>query len=371
MKKQVVVRGTYLRTPLGLGIEPQIEAIKSGNSAIQQQPPNVQNQAWMAALLPSVEQPSSYTRLEKYLIDAVAALCEIHSIPKGPETLVIVSSTKGNIGLMNDPQFKDLYSPERAYLPALCKIIQRHFGFSNPLLALSNACISGSLAFALGQFYLLKENYQHVLLVGGDEVSWFIQSGFTSFQAISSSPCRPFDASRDGISLGEAIVGVYLQAETPDQGLYLTGTGSANDANHISGPSRTGEGLFRSIQQACEQAGHPTIDYISAHGTATRYNDDMESIAVQRAGLDTIPVNSYKGVFGHTLGASGLLETVIGLHCLQEGCLLPSIGFDVSGTTVPLAVIRSYESRPIHSFLKLASGFGGCNQALIFEKRDT
>jgi len=110
------------------------------------------------------------------------------------------------------------------------------------------------------------------------------------------------------------------------------------------------------------------VDYLSAHGTATIYNDEMEAIAFHRAGLSEVPVNSLKGYFGHTLGASGLLETILGIHSMRNNILIPSLGFENQGTTYPLNIIRNAEHLELQTFMKTASGFGGSNIATIFEK---
>src|SRR4030095_1681042 len=121
----------------------------------------------------------------------------------------------------------------------------------------------------------------------------FIYSGFRSFQAISPKPCRPFDAARDGISLGEGAATVVLSATNFPGAVQLSGGSVSNDANHISGPSRTGEELWLAISRALKQAGVQTdeIDFISAHGTATRYNDEMEARAIHLGSMQEIPVN--------------------------------------------------------------------------------
>src|SRR5699024_116951 len=108
--------------------------------------------------------------------------------------------------------------------------------------------------------------------------------------------------------------------------------------------------------------------FISAHGTATAYNDEMEDIAFQRSGLSEIPVHSLKGYFGHTLGASGLLETVMGIHALKNNTLIPSLGFENQGTSQALNIITEPNRQPLTTFLKTASGFGGCNIATIIQK---
>ena len=204
-------------------------------------------------------------------------------------------------------------------------------------------------------------------------VTQFILSGFNAFQALSDQPCRPYCKTRAGINIGEVAASVLVtkdKNELVDEAVVVLGEASCNDANHISGPSRTGEGLFRSVERAINQAKlKPNdIDYISAHGTATLFNDEMEAIAFNRLGLQETPLNSLKGYFGHTLGASGLLETIIGMHSLNQNTLFASKGFQELGVSQPLNIIKQTTKKEIKTFLKTASGFGGCNTAAIFQK---
>jgi 3-oxoacyl-[acyl-carrier-protein] synthase-1 len=152
--------------------------------------------------------------------------------------------------------------------------------------------------------------------------------------------------------------------------IKVIGDGAINDANHISGPSRTGEGLFRSIESAFKEANidKAKIDYISAHGTATLFNDEMEAIAFNRLGLQNVPVNRLKGYYGHTLGASGLLETVIAIASARQNQLIESKGYNESGVSQSINIIETNKESEIKYFLKTASGFGGCNTAVLFEK---
>lgn len=215
--------------------------------------------------------------------------------------------------------------------------------------------------------------YDDAFVLAGDEVTEFVLSGFSSFQAMSELPCKPYDSERNGVTLGEATAAVYLTSDKDkitSNDIKICGDGAINDANHISGPSRTGEGLFRSIESALTEANIKAeeIDYISAHGTATLYNDEMEAIAFNRLHLQNVPVNSLKGFYGHTLGASGLLETVIAIESAKRNQLIVSKGFQNDGTTQSIAVIKDNKTAEINCFLKTASGFGGCNTAVIFEK---
>ena len=192
-----------------------------------------------------------------------------------------------------------------------------------------------------------------------------IVSGFQSFMSLSPLPCKPFDEKRDGLSLGEAAATVVITNKSA-QGLTEIVNGAINnDANHISGPSRTGEGLFAAISHTLGGEG---VDFISAHGTATPYNDNMEAIAISRAGLNQTPVNSLKGYFGHTLGAAGLLESIITIEAMKNNTIIKTMGFETNGVTEPINIADNTRHQTINSVLKLASGFGGCNAAVLLKK---
>lgn len=255
------------------------------------------------------------------------------------------------------------------YLSTLAQRIATFFQIKTQPIVISNACVSGAQALSVAKRLLQAGLYNDMLVVAGDEISEFILSGFQAFQAMSSKPCRPYDKNRDGITLGEATVAVYLTMNKQDSKAAILGDSSINDANHISGPSRTGEGLLASIQNALTQAQiAPTeIDLINAHGTATLYNDEMEAIAFHRAHLQATPLNSYKGYYGHTLGASGLLETILTIALSRKKILLKSIGFENLGVSYPLSIITENTEKSVRTFLKTASGFGGSNTALVIQ----
>ncbi len=204
-------------------------------------------------------------------------------------------------------------------------------------------------------------------------VSEFVISGFNSFQALSAAPCQPYSKNRSGVNLGEVAAAVLVTSDKHKlaaESVQLLSDSTHNDANHISGPSRTGEGLYRSISKAMLDADLTIeqLDFISAHGTATEFNDEMEAIAFNRLGLQDIPTNSLKGYFGHTLGASGLVETIIGMHSMHRNTLYASAGFDTLGVSKSINIIKETRKKDLHIFLKTASGFGGCNTAALFKK---
>lgn len=311
-----------------------------------------------------------YTRLEKMMITSLNEVIQASNIEINERVGLIISTTKGNVDALDE---NNPFPKERAYLSELGKTIKDFFKFKNEAIIVSNACVSGILAVAIAKRYIHQNIYDNVFIVSGDIVTEFILSGFNSFQALSNEPCRPYDKNRTGINIGEVAASALITNNSDNlskEAVEILGESSCNDANHISGPSRTGEGLYRSIYSALKQANISVkdIDYISAHGTATMFNDEMEAIAINRLNLQDIPLNSLKGYFGHTLGASGLLETIIGMHSLYNNTLYASKGFETLGVSKPIHVIKKTTAKELKTFLKIASGFGGCNTAVIFKK---
>ena len=312
---------------------------------------------------------AQYTKLEKLSILSITDVLHQSGInPQDEKTLLIYSTTKGNIDVLENryPQF----SNDRVYLHQLTAQLQNHFKFKNTPIVLSNACISGVLAIAMAKRFIESKHYNHVLVCGGDIISEFTLSGFKSFNALSSKPSKPFDADRVGINLGEAVATILITNDNELAKNYSTqivAGASANDANHISGPSRTGDGLFQCLKQLPikETEG---IGFISAHGTATPFNDEMESIAFERAELQSIPVNSLKGYYGHSLGAAGVLETILSLESLKNQQLIKSQGYETKGVSGNISLIEAHKPSFFQAFIKTASGFGGCNAAVLFKK---
>jgi len=185
----------------------------------------------------------SYTRLEKMMILSVADTLKKSDIDiRSEKTGIVLSTTKGNIDLPEELKNTG-FEPERLHLWKLGRVIAGYFGNPNEPVVLSNACISGVLAVNLAAGLIQQGTYDNVVVVGGDIVSRFVVSGFMSFMSLSPTACKPFDKDRDGLSLGEAASTIILSKhKTGQTNLMFKGGASANDANHISGPSRTGEG---------------------------------------------------------------------------------------------------------------------------------
>lgn len=323
-----------------------------------------------------IKNTCTHTKLEQLSILSIQDVINQSGInPKDNRTLLIYSTTKGNIDILSfdyaqDDRYKGI-DPKRAYLSVFAKHLQSYFQLAHTPVVLSNACISGILAIIIAKRFIEQGAYDNVLVCGGDILSEFTISGFKSFNALSNEPSKPFDANRVGINLGEAVSTILITNQkglaTPYNTQLVSGA-SANDANHISGPSRTGDGLFQCLTETLKNNSTTDIGFISAHGTATPFNDEMESIAFDRAGLNTIPVNSLKGYYGHTLGAAGVLETILSLESMKHQRLIKSEGFEAKGVTGNITMIESHQDKNFTSFIKTASGFGGCNAAALFKK---
>lgn len=314
--------------------------------------------------------PDLYTRFEQVAILSISNALSTASIQLGDKTGFILSSTKGNVELLANTT-SPLYSEERLKLWRSAQIIADFFKLKNKPTVVSNACVSGVIAMTTAQRFIQSGIYENVIVVGADVLSKFVISGFQSFKSLSPTPCKPFDANRDGLSLGEgAATAIFSQTRdnTTLPAIELVSGASSNDANHISGPSRDGSGLFGAIQRTLN--GRTDIDYISSHGTATPYNDDMESKAVSSAGLCNTPATGLKGYFGHTLGAAGMIEALTGVQALKHNKILKTAGYSTFGVAEKINIVTQTEDREIKTLLKLASGFGGCNAAALFEKHD-
>ena len=276
------------------------------------------------------------------------------------EITYIVSSAKGEIDNINKPIEKF----------GLSHSVKAVLGDESEYLCVSNACISGLLAINLAYDLIKAEKTNTVVVAGIDLISDFVIAGFRSLYALDDERCKPFDQRRKGLNLGEGVGTCVLSSdesifkETP---IEFLGGFSNNDANHISGPSRTGEGLKKAVNRALSSSGI-TPDFISAHGTGTNYNDGMEAEAFYGLELNSIPINSLKPYFGHTLGAAGTIETIISMQGLRNNMIPGTLGFKHAGTDKEINVQEGFRNVETSSFLKTCSGFGGGNAAGMFRK---
>ena len=370
--KMVRVTAHNIISPLGYTSQENFDKVVVGQSGIAlQNKGELSETDFQAALLnmevlndkiTAIENADAYTKLEQLCILSLQQVLENVDI-KSSRTGFIFSTTKGNITEVA----KDSHS-EDALLANTANKIAAYFGLQSQAQVISNACISGLAAFVIGRRYIDAGLFDDVVILGADVLSKFIVSGFQSFQSLSPEPCKPFDANRDGLTLGEGVASVVLsKADTiGSEGVEVVSGAISNDANHISGPSRTGEGLYRAITRTVKV--EDAVDCICAHGTATPYNDDMESHAISRAGFEDVPVSGLKGYFGHTLGAAGVIESIISIMAMQQNIVIGTKGTVQQGVAAPVNVTKENIQKPVSGLLKLMSGFGGCNAAVYFKK---
>ncbi|MCR5455964.1 MAG: beta-ketoacyl synthase [Bacteroidales bacterium] len=307
-----------------------------------------------------------HTRLEKMvLVSAAKAIKDAGIDASKPDVKFYLSTTKGNIALLD----QGIADHHKLYLHDTARTIASYFGNTNRPIVISNACISGISAIITACRELEAGRIEYAVISGVDEVSKFAISGFSCLKAISSSPCRPFDINRNGLNLGEAAVTIVLRKSNGGgNNVKIVKVASFNDAYHISSPSRTAEGAFRSLSKVIEGVDKENIAFVNAHGTATFFNDEMESVAITRAGLEATPVNALKGYYGHTLGAAGILETIISKYSILDNTILKTLGYNELGTSHRLMLTTENISTHKQYFVKLVSGFGGTNAAALLKK---
>ena len=358
-------------SPLGATTAENYQAVKAGRSALMRH-----DQRWslpdkvLTASLFSKEQEQQFlisglSRFESIVVTSVReALSQTTLDVSQPNVILIISTTKGDVELLEESPEADHLSPADS-----AQRIARELGFTTEPIVVCNACISGLSALILASRLLEDGQYDHAVVCGADSQSRFIVSGFQSLKALSPEPCRPFDMERMGLNLGEAAATMILSKGVGD---WTLGPGAIrNDATHISNPAKNGEGSYLALKAVVSDGDQESLAFINAHGTATIFNDQMESVAIERAGLMDIPVNAYKGYYGHTMGAAGVLETILSMAAMDDQTILATQGFEELGVSGHISLSASHQPTSKSAFVKMLSGFGGCNAALLLEKNET
>lgn len=352
-------------SPLGFTTKDTYRAIKSGEVALRHYDALEGIPFGFTASLFSERQNKELgiegcTRFESIAIRSIRAALAECQVPLTSRTALILSSTKGNIELLRQEG-----NPENVMsIGKSAQKIAQAVGMTSHPIVVCNACISGVSAIILANRLLQAKEYDYAIVCGADVQSPFILSGFQSLKALSEEECRPFDIERLGLNLGEAAATLVIANEDAGSGAWHLRKGAVrNDAHHITNPSPTGEGCLSAIQETLRNTG-ADLAQINAHGTATMYNDQMESKAISRAGLSDVPANALKGYFGHTMGAAGIMETILTMRSLDEGLILGTKGFEEIGVSGKVDINAAHRSTVKSDFLKIISGFGGCNGAV-------
>lgn len=353
-------------SPLGETSEENYLSVKAGRSGIRAYEPGTCNipEGFYASLLFEDFETLALRSAQKAIANAQKDIGNERLELKGKRTAFILSSTKGNI-------------EENISLADSAQRIASQLGIDAKPIVVCNACISGLSALILGNRLIDSDLYDAAIVCGCDTPRQFILSGFQSLKALSPKPCRPFDMERMGLNLGEAAATLIL-SKNPIQGnSWRMGDGFIrNDAFHISTPSKTADGLYLSLQRTlesftkeisstCKQIDMKEhLAFINAHGTATLFNDQMESVAIGRAGLSDLPANAYKSFWGHTMGAAGILETIISMKAIDDDTILGTRGFSELGVSGKMNICAENRPTDKKGFIKMLSGFGGCNATI-------
>ena len=360
-----------ITSPLGLTTEQTYKAVRQGKSGLSHYPCENGESGWNDLPFPIEAALFNKEQWDKIMVDGFSKFesLVLHSVKAAISTLIfnkerailILSSTKGDIELLEKGE-------DMSSLADAAKKVSMAIGIENDPIVVCNACISGVSAIILGQRLVDCGNYSNVIVCGADVQSRFIVSGFQALKALSEEPCRPFDIERLGLNLGEAAATIVLSSEmNSPKGWKIDKGAICNDAYHISAPHPKGLGAGMALRKM-KDADNP-ISVIGVHGTATMYNDQMESKAIEMAELQDVPLSALKGYFGHTMGAAGVLETIITMRALEDGVILPSKGFETCGVSGKVKMSDKPMMANGNTFVKMLSGFGGCNGAVRVSDR--
>ena len=310
------------------------------------------------------------------VFDAVQRARRMHGADR---VAVVLGTSTSSIG-ETEAAYRAL-APDGGFAPAAAQAPQLHqphalalfvraaLDLQGPALTISTACSSSAKVFASAERLLRLHLADAVLVGGADSLCGSVLFGFNALQLVSARPCRPFDAARDGISLGEAAGFALLERARPGEPApCLVGYGESSDAHHMSSPHPQGLGAERALDDALRRAAlaEAQVDYLNLHGTASRKNDEVEAALVQRRFPATLHASSTKGLTGHTLGAAGIVEAAVCLLAIEHG-LKPGM----PGTETPdPACGPQLRLAPVAGEVRVALshsfGFGGSNCALLF-----
>jgi 3-oxoacyl-[acyl-carrier-protein] synthase II len=362
VKRDVYLNYASIRTGLG-SLEQTWRALLNNQSAV------VKREHFGNKLLPRTGLSLYKRDLSEFQPNFTQSLMEecISDIPRLPkDTFVIWTGIKNNVELL-ESLYHGTKKPNLSSSRDFRLWLTHMLGLNNGGMEINAACASSTIGVALAMQYIADGRYDHILVAGADVVSRFVYYGFAALKGMKESVCMPFDADRNGLSLGDGAVALFLSAER-NSDLRLSGYGMTNDANHITGPSRDGSGLAKALSRAIEMSGLQPDDIqgFCAHGTATRYNDAMELLAaISVFGAAMPKIFGVKGSIGHTLGAAGGIEIALCGKALREGVLPPTIGCVKPENP---NIVMDSTPFPGGNIITSNSGFGGINAAVLMEK---
>jgi len=345
--------------------------------------------------VPGVEQadlPASHTSLESRnnrltwlslqqdgMLDAIADLAD----RLGPERIGVVMGTSTSSIGRTEEAYRNLddtgrMKPEflqppvhNLHSPGI--FVSTVTGLRGPSMTISTACSSSAKVFATAARWISHGIVDAALVGGVDSLCLSVLYGFNSLELVSAERCRPFDRDRDGINIGEAAGFALLTRDdiAPQSALQLAGYGESSDAYHMSHPHPEGQGAIHSMRRALDRADVPAdeVGYINLHGTASKANDEVETIALAACFGTRTLASSTKGWSGHTLGAAGILESVIAIDVLETGLLPGTLNCEATDPAFRFPIMTDNVEKTVHCTMTNSFGFGGNNASLVFRRR--
>lgn len=303
-------------------------------------------------------------------------LTQLSGKPIPGDAALMLATITGEVDLLEQTMLKKIEQGSEGRLNELLKKVYDLYELRGKASIVSSACTSSTAAIGLAAASIEVGTEDAVLVVACDAVTEFLYAGFSSLSALDPEGAKPFDAERQGLTIGEAAGYMLLMSEdrAEQEGRsvlgYVLGWGLSNDANHMTGPSRDGDGLARAIRLAIKTAEvtPEDIGFICAHGTGTRYNDAMEMRAIKKVFSQPRWTFSVKGALGHTMGAAGLLEAVLTLQALRKKIVPPSSGLNKIDDDAKGWVVKEKKKQELPVALTINSGFGGVNAALVISR---
>ena len=387
----VAVSAITVSSALGRGLAAQREALRQGRSGLRRNDAgSAPRLGWIGrvdgvettALPPALADWDCRNNRLAWLglqqdgfLDRVLAARERHGARRvalllGTSTASIGATEEAYRRLDGDGRFPaDLRRPALHAPDSLSAFVAAALALQGPCLTLSTACSSSAKVFASAA-RLLALGLADAAVVGGvDSLCDNVLFGFNALELISPAACRPFDADRDGISIGEAAGFALLERiDAAPRAPRLLGYGEASDAWHMSAPHPDGHGAELALDAALARAGLAAaqVDYVNLHGTASRANDAMEAALLARRFPATTRASSTKGFTGHTLGAAGIVEAAIALQAIEQGFVPGNLGASTPDPACGAQFAWQGEARRVDVALSHSFGFGGNNACLVF-----